>query len=921
MDDETAAACSETDSNGLFSLLKDDSTRLDMLAKHWQQQHADQLHQECAKINIRAEKLSSTLQSDPEAAFKRADTFQDLYPVLVLLQEHASELLLDNDLFEFCMDLIWLNPEALLFSNVAEQQHDEENEKRKLLFFEGVYAWINMSRGGEEQGGAACGGEEEVSEGVGIRNHIMAMVHFESKTKEYSNGTNGRSREHIYHRTFSDKQRDSELQQQLSPSAEVALRILTAMIDTEPTHDYNEKINSMTEKSADEVLDILIENLASTPDLMKEVLLLDDDTKSEVFDLSIMKHVLLKPAAYGKWMYQFAEDHPNEIIFCFQAVSELLTGNVDGLIHNHDTRASQATTRSFATYRSNERSRPPQLSILRRAASVFHIFDSNIEDAENVSAAEVLRIRRDELLEFLSNDFRILGLVVSMDSEYQQLAVSTRLIQVVANMQTTRPFNTCLTMMDLTLHMVLFLAFEVQSITFLGGNGSMAYIIAAQATQFTLFYFVTRELLQIASQPSIRDFKQDILFDIWNHIDLFAVFLILASSTQMNDGFDERVLNRADDTGSDTVPELDPKTQRIQVSATVFGTFFLFHYIRIINEEYAVLINSLGQVIVDLKWFILVILIALSTFSQLFMVTIPGTDYVALYCSDIPINENSTDYEVLKWETMKANQNFDLDCTDMYSFKYFSRRSFQMMLGDWRHEADALAQDSLIYLIFVIFSFMITVVLLNMLIAIVADAYKNANAKGPALFRMMRLNYCAEVSLMETAMMDNRRLFIVLLVSSAMFVYIMLEMKHNVFDQIDNEEDDALLYPLFSSLVFWTITVLTAFGVLRCTATQLKDFNGRVEQHRNGEIDLLEKQTVATNDLSAAEENASSGFCSRIFGCYIGFMVALCTFAGNYFIGVIEDDHERKLHRVVLPPGAKTFSIDLKEGTKLVKYT
>ena len=159
------------------------------------------------------------------------------------------------------------------------------------------------------------------------------------------------------------------------------------------------------------------------------------------------------------------------------------------------------------------------------------------------------------------------------------------------------------------------------------------------------------------------------------------------------------------------------------------------------------------QVIVDLKWFILVILIALSTFSQLFMATIPDTDYVAQYCSDIPINENSTDYEVLKWETMKANQNFDLDCTDMRSFRYFARRSLQMMLGDWRHEADALAQDSL-YVIFVIFSFMITVVLLNMLIAIVADAYKNAKAKGPALFRMMRLNYCAEVSLMETAMME-----------------------------------------------------------------------------------------------------------------------------------------------------------------------
>ena len=87
------------------------------------------------------------------------------------------------------------------------------------------------------------------------------------------------------------------------------------------------------------------------------------------------------------------------------------------------------------------------------------------------------------------------------------------------------------------MYYVQFLAFEVQSITFLGGSGSMAYIIAAQATQFTLFYFVTRELLQIASQPSIRDFKQDILFDLWNHIDLFALCLIVSCCFESEDPF------------------------------------------------------------------------------------------------------------------------------------------------------------------------------------------------------------------------------------------------------------------------------------------------------------------------------------------------------------------------------------------------
>jgi len=48
--------------------------------------------------------------------------------------------------------------------------------------------------------------------------------------------------------------------------------------------------------------------------------------------------------------------------------------------------------------------------------------------------------------------------------------------------------------------------------------------------------------------------------------------------------------------------------------------------------------------------------------------------------------------------------------------------------------------------------------MLNIMIAIASDSYADAKEKGPKLFRILRLNYCVEVNLIERVLLKYKYL-------------------------------------------------------------------------------------------------------------------------------------------------------------------
>ena len=132
-------------------------------------------------------------------------------------------------------------------------------------------------------------------------------------------------------------------------------------------------------------------------------------------------------------------------------------------------------------------------------------------------------------------------------------------------------------------------------------------------------------------------------------------------------------------------------------------------------------------------WFMIVLLIALSMFSQMFLALIPGTTVAQNLLSYRPCREPySKDAEI---------------CSPKYTFEGTLTELYSLLLGDW--DLNNGLFDSSVYPLFVMFTFSITIIMLNMMIAIASDSYADAKQKGPKLFRVLRLNYCAEVIMIE----------------------------------------------------------------------------------------------------------------------------------------------------------------------------
>ena len=116
-------------------------------------------------------------------------------------------------------------------------------------------------------------------------------------------------------------------------------------------------------------------------------------------------------------------------------------------------------------------------------------------------------------------------------------------------------------------------------------------------------------------------------------------------------------------------------------------------------------------------------------FTEMFLAVVPGTKG---NCNDEPCNNGEDDFPI--------------------TYQDYIKKSYEMLLGDWDLDSQGL-NNPRVYPIFVMFTFVITTIMLNMMIAIASDSYVDAKEKGPKLFRVLRLNYCVEVNQIERVLL------------------------------------------------------------------------------------------------------------------------------------------------------------------------
>ena len=293
--------------------------------------------------------------------------------------------------------------------------------------------------------------------------------------------------------------------------------------------------------------ELVIVSLTSMPGLLKTALFINNERYNEIFGLSIMQHILLEKSSHGHWLKYVSEFRPERVMLYYNELSKLMTDDLNGMLPQtveideedfvrHASKISKQSGRSSLrkAFMGSKSEKWNMFSTLS-SSTKSHLEDNTRENRSFNSYAEVMKKKRNEVLNYLSYDLLVLSNVSRMSKENQLQAASTRVIQMIVDKQTSRPFVSCLTVLDTIFHFILYSIGQAQTIIYLTqdsdynfGHQWYAFSVTSLIMGVSVYYFVVRELLQIASNRSWTGFKENILFDLWNHIDLLAIVLIVS---------------------------------------------------------------------------------------------------------------------------------------------------------------------------------------------------------------------------------------------------------------------------------------------------------------------------------------------------------------------------------------------------------
>ena len=154
------------------------------------------------------------------------------------------------------------------------------------------------------------------------------------------------------------------------------------------------------------------------------------------------------------------------------------------------------------------------------------------------------------------------------------------------------------------------------------------------------------------------------------------------------------------------------------------GAFFVWTrvlgFLRILNMKFATFVLSLFQILRDIASFCVVLVIWILAFASVLYV---------VYCSADP-------------DSAASDQPFQTVGDTLFTM-------YRVMLGDysdeWSDAFESKASSQYTKIVFVVYMFLGTIVMLNVLIAVVSDSYDGAIARARGLFLRARLQFVAEM--------------------------------------------------------------------------------------------------------------------------------------------------------------------------------
>ena len=480
----------------------------------------------------------------------------------------------------------------------------------------------------------------------------------------------------------------------LSSHAQLTLLILSAIVDR-LDEDAKAELRSISIRSNDTgasglhgtsraalIRCRLVERIASVPNLIKTLLLLEsEEERGCVFEMTIVRAVMLSKRAMGPW-------------FTYMLRS--------------DTRIVSHRAVAY-------------LSLLSNVSSEF-----NQQQLSHRGRAH-LAYKPDEVRKAVLGLDDFVPSLVGLDEAAIEQAATTPIVQKVLDTMITRPFAVSVIFFDCLFLLCLIFSFRKCADGFVEGESPVTVIKWIYVANANIFYFIIRELGKAISLSliSARGFWSKFVWGFWNVVDVFSILFSLASTIFLRVQFSEDF-------------SLGEESRAIRWCLSVAtGLLWLraLGFLKTVNMQLATFVLATVQITKDLAWFLLILFAVVASFSQMFYTLLLPPE-----CADGAGTTPNTNIE-----TLSVCQPSE------YYLAVYS-----ILLGDYgQFDREDFHTPFSVFLI-VLFSFMVVIVLLNVLIAIVSDSYEKCLIRSQFLFGRARVMILAELISFQNLLQKDR---------------------------------------------------------------------------------------------------------------------------------------------------------------------
>jgi hypothetical protein len=357
----------------------------------------------------------------------------------------------------------------------------------------------------------------------------------------------------------------------------------------------------------------------------------------------------------------------------------------------------------------------PHRQVARRAVEYLHTVSRQLcsgkDSKENKrlgrSYTSTTTVDCDDFIDEVSRlpDF-IPSLLLLGDRGIEEVS-TTLVVKEVLDRMVARPFVATVVLCDAMFLITMIVGFRAAVNRMIVGAPLETVLTWIYVANIGIFYFIIGEIGKAVSLFLISKQSRKYFLSFWEFIDVLSVLFALTSSVAMRWQFS--ILENGFD---------DANSLRGLLAVTT-GLLWLraLGFMKAINMQLATFVLAIIQIMKDVVWFCAILFALIVSFAQMF-------------------------YTLLAPASCATGDASERQCKP----SEYVLQAYTVLLGDFGTlERDAFRTQFSVFLV-VIYSFLVCILLLNVLIAIAADSYEKCLLKSQQLFGRARVMLVAELA-------------------------------------------------------------------------------------------------------------------------------------------------------------------------------